>query len=160
MEQMPILERRRIEAEVLAHVYATAEKRLGREEARALLGEAVSNSAIAHGQGFAAATGHTPDLADFLAILPLWTKNGALEIEVLEQSPTELSFNVTRCRYCEMYTEMGLREIGDLLSCNRDGDFCVGYNPAIELTRTQTIMGGAKYCDFRYRLPAAAEDAD
>jgi hypothetical protein len=24
--------------------------------------------------------------------------------------------------------------------------------PEVELTRTQTIMKGAKYCDFRYRL--------
>ena len=50
-----------------------------------------------------------------------------------------------------MYTEMGLGEIGHLLSCNRDELFIVGYNPDIELTRTQTIMGGAHHCDFRYR---------
>ncbi|MCB1440719.1 MAG: L-2-amino-thiazoline-4-carboxylic acid hydrolase, partial [Nitratireductor sp.] len=39
-----------------------------------------------------------------------------------------------------------------LLSCNRDGDFCIGYNPDIEMTRTQTIMRGASHCDFRYRM--------
>ena len=47
---------------------------------------------------------------------------------------------------------MGLGDIGDLLSCNRDGDFCIGYNPEMELERTQTIMKGASHCDFRYRM--------
>jgi hypothetical protein len=51
-----------------------------------------------------------------------------------------------------MYRDMGLGEIGHLLSCNRDGDFCIGYNPNMELTRTQTIMKGASHCDFRYRM--------
>jgi hypothetical protein len=27
----------------------------------------------------------------------------------------------------------------------------VGYDPKLKLTRTQTIMGGASHCDFRYR---------
>ena len=35
---------------------------------------------------------------------------------------------------------MGLGDIGDILSCNRDGAFYEGYDPRIELTRTQTIM--------------------
>ncbi len=52
---------------------------------------------------------------------------------------------------------MGLGDIGHLLSCNRDGDFCIGYNPKMELTRTQTIMKGAPYCDFRYRLKSDKE---
>jgi hypothetical protein len=52
---------------------------------------------------------------------------------------------------------MGLGEIGDIVSCNRDGAFCKGYDPRIALTRTQTIMSGASHCDFRYRSgPSAA----
>ena len=47
--------------------------------------------------------------------------------------------------------EMGLAEIGGLLSCGRDGTFCTGYDPRIKLERTQTIMQGASHCDFRYR---------
>ena len=70
----------------------------------------------------------------------------------LSRSPNKLDFNVKRCRYAEMYREMGIGEIGDLLSCQRDGDFCIGYNAEIEFRRTQTIMGGASHCDFRYSL--------
>ena len=71
---------------------------------------------------------------------------------MLEASEDKLDFNVTRCRYAEMYQDMGLGDIGHLLSCNRDGDFCVGYNPEINMTRTQTIMKGADHCDFRFRI--------
>ena len=35
--------------------------------------------------------------------------------------------------------------------------FDPGYNPKMELTRTQTIMKGAPYCDFRYRLKSDKE---
>ena len=71
---------------------------------------------------------------------------------MIEQTPTSFHFNVTRCRYSEMYREMGLGHIGHLLSCNRDGTFCTGFNPAITLERTQTIMSGCAHCDFRYGL--------
>ena len=46
---------------------------------------------------------------------------------------------------------MGLGKIGHLLSCNRDGTFCQGYDPNITLERKQTIMEGASCCTFRYR---------
>ena len=157
MNDMPILERRRLEATLLRHVYETLRERYGEEEARTALGAAVSRAAIEHGQGFAERLGRTPDLADMLDILPLWTKDGALEIEVHEATPERLDFDVVRCRYAEMYRAMGLGDIGHLLSCNRDGDFCKGFNPEMQLTRTRTIMQGAGSCDFRYRLTKTAD---
>ena len=68
-----------------------------------------------------------------------------------EQTDTSFAFNVVRCRYAETYKAMGLGEIGHLLSCNRDGAFCEGYDPKLKLERTQTIMQGASHCDFKYR---------
>jgi hypothetical protein len=73
-----------------------------------------------------------------------------LEIEVKEQTDTTFTFNVVRCRYAETYKAMGLGEIGHLLSCNRDGAFCEGYDPKLKLDRSQTIMQGASHCDFKY----------
>ncbi|MEN5297653.1 L-2-amino-thiazoline-4-carboxylic acid hydrolase [Ochrobactrum sp. S1502_03] len=159
MNQMPILERRRIEALVLKNVYEVLRERSGEEEAQAAIGEAVTRSAIEQGRSFAQELGHTPDLQDFADILPLWTKDDALEIEVLSQGKDHFDFNVKRCRYSEMYRDMGLGHIGHLLSCNRDGDFCIGYNPEMKLERTQTIMQGASHCDFRYTLDAAEKGA-
>ena len=152
MKDLPILERRRIEAMILKHVLDVITERSGRIEAEAVIGEACSRSAIEQGKALAADLDHAPDLSDFAAILPNWTKENALELDVLVTKPDEMAFNVTRCRYAEMYQEMGLGDIGHLLSCNRDGDFCIGYNPDIQLTRTQTVMTGASHCDFRYKL--------
>lgn len=152
MNPLPILQQRRIEANMMKHVYDTLCERLGKEEARNIIRETVSKAAIQQGADFADKVEGDPTLKDFFDILPLWTHDGALEIDVLEASAETLNFNVKRCRYSEMYREMGAGEIGDLLSCQRDGDFCIGYNGDIELERTQTIMGGASHCDFRYRL--------
>ena len=45
---------------------------------------------------------------------------------------------------------MGLGHIGHLMSCNRDGTFCEGYDPNIKLDRQHTIMSGSPRCTFRY----------
>ena len=37
------------------------------------------------------------------------------------------------------------------LSCQRDFSLAEGFSPEIQLTRTQTLMGGASFCDFRFR---------
>ncbi|SFO90612.1 L-2-amino-thiazoline-4-carboxylic acid hydrolase [Cohaesibacter marisflavi] len=152
MNDIPILERRRIEAMILKHVLDVITERSGREEAEAVIGETCSRSAIEQGKAMAEGLDHAPTLSDFADILPNWTKEDALQIETLVTEPEQMDFNVTRCRYAEMYKEMGLGDIGHLLSCNRDGDFCVGYNPEIKLDRTQTIMKGASHCDFRYKM--------
>ena len=149
-ELAPMLERRRIEAEILSHVYETVKAAHGVEEARRVIADAVRRSAIAQGQAMAQAQGGAPGLSGFEDIQPLWTRGGALEVAVREKSATVFAFDVTRCRYAEMYRDMGLAEIGPLLSCQRDGSFCEGYDPRIKLTRTQTIMQGASHCDFRY----------
>jgi hypothetical protein len=90
-------------------------------------------------------------LNNFVDSLAYWTQDQALEIDVIEESDDLLSFNVTRCRFAELYESLGIREIGTSFSCTRDFALIEGFNPAISLERTQTIMEGAEYCDFRYR---------
>ena len=149
---LPIIERRRIEAEIVGHVYRELVLRMGEGPARDVIDAAIRKAAIAHGENCRADLGRMPDFRDFEAILPAWTAEDALTIEVKEVGPDVLSYDVTRCRYAETYKEMGLAEIGALLSCNRDAAFCEGYNPAMRLERTETIMTGGRRCDFRYRL--------
>ena len=147
---LPILEQRRIEASIIKPIFQAMADRLGEAAAREILTEAITKDAIAQGAAYAASEKGDPDLASFYALLDQWKASGALEIELLKQSETELHFNVTRCKYAEMYADMGLSDIGPTLSCARDGSFCTGYNPAIKLDRTQTIMQGAGFCDFRF----------
>jgi L-2-amino-thiazoline-4-carboxylic acid hydrolase len=150
-EGLSMLEKRQIEAEILKEVYETLKESHGEEVARRTIAESVRRSAIEQARAFSAAAPGGPSLKAFQDVMPLWTKGGALEIEVKEQTDTTFTFNVVRCRYAETYKAMGLGEIGHLLSCNRDGAFCEGYDPKLKLERTQTIMQGASYCDFKYR---------
>jgi hypothetical protein len=148
---LSMLEKRKIEAEILKEVYETLKASHGEAVARKTIEESVRRSAIEQARQFAAAAPGGTSLKAFQDVMPLWTKGGALEIEVKEQTDTTFTFNVTRCRYAETYKAMGLGEIGALLSCNRDGAFCEGYDPKLKLERSQTIMGGASHCDFKYR---------
>ena len=63
----------------------------------------------------------------------------------------KLSFKVTRCQYAEFYKQLGLPELGRLFHCNRDFAMVEGFSPSLTLKRTQTIMEGASYCDFRFQ---------
>ncbi|MEZ5844579.1 MAG: L-2-amino-thiazoline-4-carboxylic acid hydrolase [Hyphomicrobiaceae bacterium] len=149
---MPMIEKRRIEAAMLKHVYDTLKESHGKEVAQATIGKAVRASALEQARELAAAVGGRTSMQTFIDRQAQWRMGNALETELVEQTPTTYAYNVTRCRYAEMYREMGLGEIGHLLSCMRDGTFAEGYDSRIRMTRTQTIMQGASHCDFRYRL--------
>lgn len=151
MEEMPIVTRRRIEAGFAKGIFDEMTATFGEEAARAVLARAVVKMAHEVAGEMAARAPAGPSLEHFRSIQSLWRAEDALTIEELPAPEGEFHFNVTRCRYAEMYRAMGLGEIGALLSCNRDGAFCEGYDPRLKLTRTHTIMQGAAYCDFRYR---------
>jgi L-2-amino-thiazoline-4-carboxylic acid hydrolase len=152
---VPVLLKRKLQAEVIAPIHAELVAEIGEEKANALLDRAIRKAAVAEGQKFAG--GREVSLEDFKKLFALWTHNGALEIDVLADTPDRYDFNVTRCRYAETYREMGLGKIGHLLSCNRDAGFAEGYDPSMQLERKQTIMQGASCCTFRYtKKPTSA----
>ncbi len=147
---MAMLERRRIEAGILKHVYYTLEASHGIDVAQRTIADAVRAASIAQARELALAAGGKTSMQTFIDRQEPWLRGGSLEISVQEQSDTRYRYNVTRCRYAEMYRDMGLGEIGHLLSCQRDATFCQGYDKNLKLTRTQTIMQGATHCDFDY----------
>ena len=134
MDDFPIPELRRIEANIIEPIYDKMERTLGKEQ-----GDVTADS-------------------ERFAALPLqWTKQDALEIDFPEQFDRPLEFYVARRRYSKMYSIMGFYEIGHLLSCNRDGSFYTGFNSDIELIRTQTKMSGTDHCDSRYSCESVDE---
>jgi hypothetical protein len=153
--QSPIFRQRATEAGILRNVYNTLVASHGEAVAEQTIKDAVRSASIEQAEAMAAegrARGEEPSMRSFQQLYELWARGGALEIEVLEETETTFNFDVTRCRYSEMYREMGLGKIGHLLSCQRDGTFCEGYDPRIKMERSQTIMGGADRCTFRYRV--------
>jgi hypothetical protein len=153
-----VLERRRIEAAVLGPMLHAFQERFGKDETRETAQQVITEIARGQGAEMAAFLGGD-DLVTFGANKDPWRKGGALEVEELERSSTAYSFNVTRCGYADMYKKMGHGDLGDIFSCTRDFEFSRGFNAKIRLTRTQTIMQGAAYCDFRYTLEADETNA-
>jgi len=163
MGDIPTLTKRRLQAAVIKPIYEEMVTELGDEKAQSILGNAIRKAAIEEAGEFAGkAPGGKTSLRSFIDLFELWTAGGALEIEVHEESATRFSFDVTRCQYAETYLEMGMGQIGHLLSCNRDASFCEGYDPNIKLDRQQTIMNGADRCTFRYRYesPSALKSSN
>ena len=148
LNDMGVLKRREIEARILMPLIDSLSKEFGREKVLEIVRQTII--AIARGQGAALAQRYGNRVNDFAESLTNWKKDDALEIDVLEQNDGKLSFNVTRCRYAEMYRALGIPELGAILSCNRDESLIEGFNDDIKLSRTQTIMQGAACCDFRY----------
>jgi len=149
LSKISILARREIEARILSPVIAAFIQEIGKERARQILEPIIQSLARESGQQLAKWMGGN-SLEAFARGMDLWTREDALQLEIIEQSSKRFAFNVTRCRYADMYKELGVLEFGKILSCNRDAALIEGMNPKIRFTRTQTIMEGAPFCDFRY----------
>jgi hypothetical protein len=156
LNEIGVLRRREIEARILRPVVEKLAAEFGRERVVALVREVIVEVAREQGRALAERMGGS-DLGRFAAALEDWKKGDAYRMEVLEQSADRFAFDVTRCRYAEMYRSLGLADLGAVLSCNRDFALVEGFAPDVTLTRTQTIMEGASHCDFRFeRRPRPA----
>ena len=149
-----VLTRREVEARILAPMLDAMGEAFGRERVLQVMRDTIIRIARRQGVELAGHMGGIT-LQHFAESLKAWTRDDALEIDVIEQTDEVFSFNVTRCRYAELYEKLGIRELGTALSCARDYALIEGFNPDVSLKRTQTIMEGAPHCDFRYWLEKA-----
>ncbi|MBI2469016.1 MAG: L-2-amino-thiazoline-4-carboxylic acid hydrolase [Candidatus Rokubacteria bacterium] len=151
LNEIGVLTRREIEARILRPVVEALGAEFGRERVFRIVRDVIVDVARQQGRALAERMGEN-DLDHFAGALDDWKKGDAYQMEVLEQTADRYAFNVTRCRYAEMYRALGIPEMGVLLSCTRDFSLVEGFNPDVRLTRTQTIMEGAPHCDFRFAL--------
>ena len=149
-ERIGVLTRREVEARILAPLVDALATEFGRDAVLGVLEKTVIEIAREQGSALVEQMGDNT-LSSFADSLKYWTQDDALSIEVLNQDNDRFDFNVTRCRYAELYQALGVPELGALFSCNRDEALIEGFSSDVTLTRTQTIMEGASYCDFRYR---------
>jgi len=154
--RLALLHQREIEARIVGPLVRAFAVELGEEKTLDLV-RAVTAALAREGGGELARSLGEATLTAFARCLDRWTEGGALELEILEQSAERLAFNVNRCRYAEMYRALGLADLGSSLSCQRDFALVEGFNAAIVLTRTQTLMEGAPFCDFRFRSGAPSD---
>ena len=122
-------------------------------ELQRLLGEDVVKEALASRVGLLAEEqaqpGSKADFSRMEASMELYARGGALDYDVIASDSDRFDVNITRCDYMRMMEDLGARDIGHLLVCNLD--YPMAARTGMELTRTQTQMQGASFCDFRYR---------
>jgi len=149
-----LLQQREIEARIVGPLFRAFAAEVGDEKAREILLTVVRQLARDAGCQSAQSLGGN-SLTHLTQAVEHWRKGDALELEVIRSDDENFQFNVTRCRFAEMYREIGLEDLGSLLSCSRDAAMIEGFNPAIELNRPKTLMMGHSHCDFHFRKNSA-----
>lgn len=152
VDDLSLLERRRIEAGVLVPLIRAFQAEFGEARVNEVVAKTIRDIAAAQGaavreQSHIETIG---DLKDRMKRGPI--AEGSLIVDVVEDDDAHFGFNVTRCKFVEMYNEMGAGDLGFLLSCNRDFASFEAMAPDLAFDRTQTRMQGAPHCDFRYAV--------
>ena len=143
------LKRREIQSPLLACVLDGFIAEIGYEKTMGIASAAIQKDAAQTGKLMAEKYGGNSIAELIRMVIEVWAEEGAIEFTILEETDQKLGFDVTRCRYAELYDRLGVKEFGFCLSCNRDAALIRGFNPRMQLWRTQTIMQGADSCDFR-----------
>ena len=142
-----VLDAVKIQARIVIPIVKALERELGRERAHAIVGQAIAE-AYANWQSVQTAERNThPREGNVADIFPV-------ETEVVVDTTTAFGLNMTRCQFAEYFRKIGEPEIGALLTCGVDFATQAKLRPDWEFRRTQTLMKGAPYCDFRWRLRA------
>jgi hypothetical protein len=149
--QIGMLIQREIEARIAGPLIKAFMAEIGSGRALEIAQEVITALARESGKELRELTGGG-SLEDFAKGMARWSKDDSVTSDLLEFTSEKISLNTTRCRYAEMYRELGMPELGFALSCARDFAMVEGFNPEIKLRRTQTIMEGADHCDFRFTL--------
>jgi len=150
-QDIPYLDRVKIQAEILLPLFRRLREELGEARACELLRAAVAEYATRMGKAVGAQPG--PDsLARLKRLVPAFTAGDALDLEPLADTDTDLRFNVRGCRYAQYFRELGEPLLGAILTCEIDSPLTAAIGGDLALSRTQTIMGGASHCDFHWKL--------
>ncbi len=145
---VPLIDRVKIQAELLVPLIKELEAELGTAQAHHLVRRALGDVYRQMAAGWVGKRGSLGAMQTFVEVS---YPADAIDAEEREASPTVRAVDVTGCRYAELFHQLGEPELGFLLVCCADFPIAEGI-PGVELERTQTIMQGAAFCDFRYRL--------
>lgn len=142
------VDRVKIQAEVLVPLIKELEIELGKERAHALVRRSVGEFFRDMASKLTAELG---SLGAMQTIAAVSVGGDACDVEVREMTALNMAVDITGCRYAKFFQQIGEPELGFLLACSADFPMAEGI-PGVELERTQTIMQGADFCDFRYRF--------
>lgn len=150
---LSLLDKIRIQAQVLVPVLHALRTELGKDKADAVVKQALRDWS----KQLFAAIGDGIDGSPrrkWATIQSVWgeVSGKEVEVEILRQDKETLDMDVTRCRFAEFFRALGEPELGALLICEADFDLAATGAGEVSLERAQTIMQGAPSCTFRYKF--------
>jgi hypothetical protein len=153
-DKLSTLELVKINAKVLVPLIRAFRKEFGSDRTDKIVGEALRQWAQEVFQRIGAQLEGSPVERFDAAMSATIPKIGAdVDFETLQQTPEQWNFNVTGCRYADFFRQLGEPELGALLLCDLDVHMTEQLGGGeVKLKRTQTIMKGAEYCDFRWSM--------
>ena len=148
-----LLDKTRIQAQVLVPVLRALRAELGKDKADAIVRQALRDWS----KQLFAAIGQTIDGSPrrkWAAMQSALNEASAKEVEfeILRHDKEALDIDVTRCRFAEFFRALGEPELGALLICATDVDIASAGGGEVSLDRAETLMQGAPRCAFRYRF--------
>jgi predicted ArsR family transcriptional regulator len=150
---LSLLEKTRIQAQVLVPVMKALRAELGRDKADAIVRTALrewSSRIFAEiGQNMEGSPGRK--FAKLNRALEEVTVK-EITFEMHRQEKEALEFDVTSCRFADFFRALGEPELGALLVCNTDIDIAAAGGDDVSFSRAQTLMQGAPSCTFRYKF--------
>jgi hypothetical protein len=146
-----MMDKTKIQAQVLVPVMQALRRELGREKADDLVRDALREWSKA----LFAEIGKTIEGSGkrrWVALQGAFNDVTAQEVEfdIHRRDQAGLDIDVTRCRFAEFFRALGEPELGALLVCCGDVDIAEASGGEVRLERAQTLMQGASCCTFRY----------
>lgn len=148
-----LLEKTRIQAQVLVPVMRAMRAEIGREKADALVRGALrewSKQVFADiGKGIDGSPGRK--FAKMNSALAEVTER-EVKFDMHRDDKEAREFDINSCRFAEFFRALGEPELGALLVCSTDIDIADAGGDAVSFSRDQTLMQGGSCCTFRYRF--------
>jgi hypothetical protein len=150
---LSLLDKTRIQAQVLVPVLRALRAELGNDRADAIVKHALRDWSkqlfAAIGEGIEGSPRRK-----WATIQSIWgeVSGKEVEFEIRRHDKDALDIDVTRCRFAEFFRTLGEPELGALLVCETDFDIASVGEGEVSLDRAQTIMLGARSCTFRYKF--------
>jgi hypothetical protein len=148
-----LLDKTRIQAQVLLPVLRALRAELGKDRADAIVREALRDWSSQLFAVIGANIDGSPRrkwAAMQSALNDVSAKE--VEFEILRHDKEALDIDVTRCRFADFFRALGEPELGALLICATDVDIASVGEGEVSLDRAETLMQGAPRCAFRYRF--------
>jgi predicted ArsR family transcriptional regulator len=151
--RLSLLDKTRIQAQVLVPVLRALRAELGKEKADAI----VKNALRDWSKQLFASVGDSVDGSPRRKWAAMHTAMGEMTekdvtVDLKRHDKEALEFDITSCAFAEFFRALGEPELGALLVCETDFDIAAASFGEVTLTREQTIMKGAPSCTFRYKF--------